>query len=513
MNIIDKAISAFAPAAALKRVGARQRLEILTNSGYSNYGANHVKKFAIGWQSHSGDAQSDIIDNLSTLRQRSRDLYMGVPIATGALKTFRTNVVGVGLTLKSTIDPTVLKITEEQAREIERLIEREFDLWADSENCDAERLDNFYELQQLAFLNWLMSGDTFVMLPQNTRPNSPYDLRVQLIEADRVSNPPDAILKENITGGVEVNERGEVTAYHICNKHPDQFTQTPPQWTRVKAYGNKTGRRNVLHLMNRERVGQLRGVPLLSPVIESLKQLGQYTQAELTAAVVSGLFAVFIEKKNASGEPPIDGMYSRAEQLDPDDDRSIELAPGIVLDLEDGEEAKPVTPGRPNGNFDPFVIAICRQIGAALELPYELLVKNFDASYSASRGALLEAWKGFKMYRAWLSNDFCQPIFEEWLDEAVAKGRIAAPGYFSDPAIRKAYGTAEWHGPAQGTLDPVKEVTAAVIRVKNGFSTHERESMEMNGTDFHKNIMTLKREEELLREVYPNVTIKSTVQK
>ena len=35
------------------------------------------------------------------------------------------------------------------------MIEREFALWADSPACDLERLDNFYELQQLAFLNWL----------------------------------------------------------------------------------------------------------------------------------------------------------------------------------------------------------------------------------------------------------------------------------------------------------------------------------------------------------------------
>lgn len=38
------------------------------------------------------------------LRQRSRDLYMGSPLATGALKTFRTNVVGFGLRLKAQVD-------------------------------------------------------------------------------------------------------------------------------------------------------------------------------------------------------------------------------------------------------------------------------------------------------------------------------------------------------------------------------------------------------------------------
>ena len=56
-------------------------------------------------------------------------------------------------------------------------------------------------------------------------------------------------------------------------------------------------------------------------------------------------------------------------------------------------------------------------------IPYELLVKNFTASYSASRASLLEAWKMFRMRREWLIGNFCQPVYEEWLTEAVVKGR------------------------------------------------------------------------------------------
>lgn len=40
---------------------------------------------------------------------------MGVPIATGAVKTMRTNVVGRGLMLKPTVDAEVLKLTAAQA--------------------------------------------------------------------------------------------------------------------------------------------------------------------------------------------------------------------------------------------------------------------------------------------------------------------------------------------------------------------------------------------------------------
>ena len=342
-----------------------------------------------------------------------------------------------------------------------------------------------------------MSGDCLAVLPVKPRINQPYDLRVQLVEADRLSSPDYCDSWDNkIVGGVEVDKDGEVIAYHISDQHPLSGEVTDYKWHRVEAYGKKTGRRNVLHIMCRERIGQRRGVPFLAPVIESLKQLGRYTDAELVAAVVSGMFTVFIEKEDASSDEAIGSMIPEEEQIDASDESSLELGPGAVMDLNPGEKVHDSNPGRPNSNFSMFVEAICQQIGASLEIPYELLVKRFNASYTASKGALEEAWKMFRMYRAWLAADFCQPIYE-----AVAKKRIDAPGFFTDPLIRKAYCKAEWNGPAKGMLDPVKEVTAAEKRVANGFSTRSSETMEMTGGDFYTNADQLKNEEKKLSEV------------
>lgn len=328
----------------------------------------------------------------------------------------------------------------------------------------------------------------------------PYDLRVNLIEADRLRNPPGEF-SPRIVGGVETNSAGEVVAYHISTNHPLSGQYTEAKWTRVEAYGAKTGRRNVLHIMNRERIGQRRGVPFLAPVIEALKQLGRYTEAELVAAVVSGMFTVFIEKDAADDGPPVGEMVDPAQQVDADDETSLELGNAAVMDLNPGEHIKEANPGRPNTAFDGFVTSICRQIGAALEIPYEVLVKMFNSSYSAARAALQDFWKTVKMYRSWLANDFCQPIFEEWLAEAVAKGRISAPGFFTDPMIRKAYSGAEWYGPAQNSLNPVQDADAATRRVEQGFSTREREAVEMTGTDFFRNAKQLKQEQKALQEV------------
>jgi lambda family phage portal protein len=502
MNVLDRVIAAVNPVAGLKRDVARRTLQAV-NTGYSQYGASHHKKSTIGWLSRGGSAKEDIIDNVQTLRERSRDLYMGVPLAVSAVNTYRTNIVGSGLRLKSQIDSDILNISEEEARNLESRIEREFSLWADTEVCDIERLDNFYELQQLAFLNWLLSGDVIVLLPSKRRVGCPYDLRIKLIEADRVCDPYDKMPTDRIQDGVETDKDGEVVAYHIRNTHPLSTSELEyPKWERVMAFGKRTGRRNILHIMNRWRIGQLRGVPFLAPVIETIKQLGRYTEAEITAAVINGMLTVFIQKQGITDEAPLGSVVPENEQVDRGDERSIELAPGAVIDLENGETANPVNPLRPNANFDGFVTAICQQIGAALGISHELLVMHFTASYSASRAALLEAWKTFRMYRSWLSTDFCQPIYEEWLAEAIAKGRIHAPGFFSNPLIQKAYSKAEWNGPAQGQLDPKKEAEAAEMRIQSGFSSRERESMEMNGSDFYRNIQQLRQEQKLMKEVF-----------
>ncbi|MEG0451127.1 MAG: phage portal protein [Lysinibacillus sp.] len=496
--MLERTFAAIAPRTAVKRAVAKKQLDVL-NTGYSNSGASKRKKSMLGWIFKGGSTKEDIDDNLETLRQRSRDLFMNTPLATGALKTIRTNVVGYGLVLNSQIDHEFLGLTEQQADEWETVVEREFSLWANSLMCDAMQMHNFYELQQISFLSALASGETFVLMPYRAHKEHWYSLRVQLIESDRISSPSGA--SKQIVNGIELGNFGEVAAYHICNVHPLASDASKKQWVRVEKFGKLTGRQNVLHLMESERPEQRRGVPLLAPVIESLKQLDRYSEAELTAALVSSLMTVFIEttdEEDGSGPVVGEGVHED-DQIDQADETTVELAPGSVIALNPGEKANVSNPARNNTAFDPFVTAILRQVGAALELPYEILVKHFTSSYSASRAALLEAWKMFKMRRQFIATRFCQPIYEEWLTEAILIGRIHAPGFLDDPLIRKAYSQSEWNGPSQGQLDPLKEVNAAIKRVDAGFSTRARETVELTGGDFWRNHYQRVREEEARR--------------
>lgn len=481
---------------------------------YGRHGASHIKKSLSSWVASAMAPDDDITENVDTLRARSRDLFMGCPLATGALKTLRTNVVGSGLMLNSHVNKTVLGLSDEQAEEWEAQTEREWLNWSSTNRCDAGRMFSFYQLQGLVLLSALMSGDVFVGLPHIKRPGDLYGLKLYLIEADRVCDPQDGTpyIDKDVLEGVELGDYGEPVAYYVARYHPYTLrygrSLKPQKWTRVSAFGTLSGRRQILHVMQDvERPGQRRGVPVLAPVMESLKQLERYSNAELMAAVVAGLFTVFVTSADGGGMSGFEDALMGADGTSPE--RDIALGNGTVVDLQAGESVSTATPGRPNANFGGFVDAILNQIGSALELPRELLLKAFTSSYSASRAALLEAWKMIRTRRQWMVDSFCQPVYEEWLTEAVLTGQINAPGFLEDPRIRAAWCGADWSGDAQGSLDPSKEASAAVTRIEAGLSTREREAAELTGMAFNTIVAQQAKEKRLSDEAGLNFDSKS----
>ena len=482
------------------------------NSGYSEYGASSTRRNFRGMTGISGAPKEDINENLLKLRQRSRLLYMSSPLAASAVKNNRTAIVGTGLTLKAAPLYRELGWTAEQAEQWAENVENEFALWADgARSCDMLGLNNFYELQQLAVVSWLCSGDVFCLMDY-VEPDAmhPYGLRLRLTEADLCRTPTDTMYQTTTTArlangnmcydGVEVDSRGRVIAYHLCDTYPFEWsTDGIPKWTRVLAYDDRTGLPNILHIMDAERPGQYRGVPYLANVIETVLQLTRYTESEVTAAVVQSYFTAFIKTTDTSGDIGISPFNRTKEppQAKVRDPKDYEMGPGNVIILQDGDEPVFADPTHPSGSFGEFISAFAELIGAALEVPSSLLLKKFTSNYTAARGELMEAWKAFKMRREWLIADFCQPVYERFMWEAISRGRINAPGFFTNPRLRYAYLRANWVGPSQGQLDPVKEVNAAVTAISNGLSTGAAESIRINGSEYTENLQELAAEKAL----------------
>ncbi|MCD8139314.1 MAG: phage portal protein [Planctomycetaceae bacterium] len=520
MGLIGKTFSSLLPGWAARRAVAKVRLmqaEMAMNvhssmaarfgsglpGGGSAYNAASNKNSMAGWPTSSGSADADLLEELPVIRDRSQSLYNNSAVARGVIKRKVSGAIGSGLVMRSTIDRVLLGLDEEQAREWSDAAEREFRLWADSRECDFARQLAFNEIQQLAFTSQKVRGDCFIIMTWVPRAGVPYDLRLQLVEADRVNNPNNQPDSKEIAGGIKRDENGVPVAIFVQKDHPgNNYVNVVPEWQEVPIFGPKTGRRQILHLMEFERIDQSRGEPSLAPVIETLKQLTRFSEAELSAAVINALLTVFI-KRPPESDGALNGMQVVYDEADKKqwENRLLQLGAGSWVEGRPGEDLQIITANRPSAQFDPFFNSCLKQIGMGLGVPYEVLCLVFQSSYSASRAALLEFGKEMKIVRAWLRNNLCQMVYEEFLTEAVVKGRLYAPGFLDDPIIRAAYCRAEWMGPSVGQIDPVKEVTASIMKVVAGFSTMGRETAELTGADFEQNTYTRAEEFALLKKL------------
>ena len=232
--------------------------------------------------------------------------------------------------------------------------------------------------------------------------------------------------------------------------------------------------------------------------------MSRFTTAELANAIVKSFFALFFtQTSNVSGT--LNSMLGSAYNGDPNEPvvnvNDYALGPGTLNALPSGVDVKSVNSGDGQSTFGVFTQELVKQIGAALGQPYEVLMKSFTSSYSASRAALLQAWDEYRMRRVWFARDFCQPVYEVWLAEAVALGRIDAPGFFDDPLTRAAWCNAEWFGPTMSILDPVKDVNGSHLRTEYGLSTLEREAAEMTGSDYEENLEQIAYERSLQKKL------------
>jgi len=476
-TLADRLVSWFDPVRGAERLRSRAFMSLADSGGYNS--GRRDRRSMRKWRPAETSANADILPDLPDLRSRSRDLVRNQPIATGALATVITNVVGEGLSVQSTIDRDVLGLGEEEAKAWQRAAQREFALW--STTADFSCRQSFQEMTALVLRSTMESGDLLVVRRWRQDPGEVFATKLQLVEADRISNRHRGTDTATQVAGVTLDSDGVPVAFQVASRHPDDSGShggaVRLEWQDVPAWDPATGRPLALLLMERLRPDQVRGVPWLAPTIELFKTLGDYTDAEVRAAVVSAMFTVFVTRpaEDDTAAPvlgtPVEGggSLSGGSPAAAEAAKEISLEDnGAIVELDPGQEVDIANPGRPNPVFDAFVGAVLRQVGVALELPYELVVKHFTASYSASRAALELAWQVFRRRRIWLARRFCQPVYEWAIEEAVARGRLSAPGFFEDPIRRAAWLKAQWIGPPRISLDPLKDANANRVELENG---------------------------------------------
>lgn len=443
-----------------------------------------------------------------TLRARSNQLFHDNLYARGIVRRLVTNEINTGLSPEVFPDEQVIGLPEDSLSDWSEEVENRFLLWGKSPGfCDWNKTKTFGAIQEQARLEALVGGDVLVVLHQSSTTKLPM---VELIRGEHVQTPfNDQSLRKGheIIHGVEMDANRRVVA-HWVNV---EFGKSK----RIPAFGEKSGRKlSWLVFGTDKRLDDVRGQPLLSIFLQSLKEIDRYRDSTQRKAVVNSFIALFMKKtEDKPGTLPITGGAIRRDTVAVEDEagsRDYAMTghiPGLIMEeLQVGEEPVAFDSTGTDINFGEFEKAIIQAVAWATQIPPEILTLAFSNNYSASQAAINE----FKIYlnKVWTNfgDDLCSHVYHEWLISEVLNQNIKANGLIeawrdkTEYAVFAAWSSVDWYGNIKPSTDMVKAGKASELLIQLGLSTHAREARINTGTKFTKNIKKLKRENQLMAE-------------
>jgi lambda family phage portal protein len=449
-----------------------------------------------------------------TLRARSAQLFKQNLYARGIIRRLITNEINVGLHLEATPEEKILGFEEDGLADWTEDVENRFKLWEQSPRlCDHTERLTFGALQAQARREALVTGDVLVVLQQDQRTRLP---RIRLISGAAIQTP---LVKpqggNKIVHGVEIDPMGRHVAFWVRQTENTLSSVIAPA-KRLPAYGEKSGRKLAWLLYGTDkRLDEVRGEPLLSLVLQSIKEIDRYRDSVQRKAVINSMLAMFIEKtEDKPGTKPIAGagISRRLETVidsigTPRTFNTTEYIPGVVIDeLQTGEKPVAFPSHGTDEKFGEFEKAVIQAIAWAHGIPPEILILSFNNNYSASQAAINEFKMLLNETRTEFGAQFCQPVYNDWLLAEVLSGRIEARGLLEawrDPLQYDTFGawiSADWSGHIKPAVDLSKLVVGYEKMIDQGLITRARAARELTGTRYSKNVQQLARENAALAE-------------
>jgi lambda family phage portal protein len=401
-------------------------------------------------------ADSSILRAGTSIREQARHLDENHDITVGALNTLEQNIVGPqGITVEPLPRRIGGGIHEGFASEIMRL----YDDWAMRPEV-THQLD-FPAAQRLACRTWLRDGEFLTQKLAGSIPSldhgSIVPFSLELIEPDFLPLDLNSYTTPRIVNGVEVNAWGRPVAYHVYKHHPGDFRWTSSQLETKRVFADK-----FLHTKMISRLGQLRGMSILSSVIMRLDDLKDYEESERIAAKVAASMAAFIKK----GSPDV--YENNTDEYGNEEPRSLRFRPGMVFDdLRAGEEIEVVDTKRPNTSLEPHRNGQLRAAAGGFRITYSSLSRDYNGTYSAQRQELVEAYGGYGILADSFISQFVRPVFLEFLKTAITTGGLIVPKDVDHASI----GDALFIPPQMPWIDPLKEAEAWALLDENDYAS------------------------------------------
>ncbi len=479
-------------------------------SAYSG-GSTYQHSSFTGEKFDGGFGATELYDmDYWTLRKRSGQLFRDNLYARGMIRRLITNEINTGLTLDCTPSEELIPgMSEDELTEWSEDTERRHHAYMeDARVCDFLGKNTGYQLERYIRREALIEGDVLCVLKYDKESGQD---RLQVVPGSNVVNPPKD--NANIENGVETDSAGRHIAYWI--------EQDDGRILRQSAFGTVSNRRVAWLVYGCDkRYSENRGEPLLSIILQSLKEVDRYRDAAQRKAVINSLVAMYVTKENDKpGSRPLTSAMANRQTAPAKDEASPlrrnnygSMSAGIVLDeLQQGEDIKGFRPDGTDINFAAFESAIVIAIAWANEMPPEILQLQFSNNYSASQAAINE----FKMYLNLARSDFSaqllKPWYKAWLYNEMIARRIVADGLMEawndkrQYPLYNAWVSSDWTGAIKPSTDMLKQAKAYGAMVDRGWITNERATKELNGSSFRQNMKRIEREQAQIKKVYPDV--------
>jgi capsid protein len=351
---------------------------------------------------------------------------------------------------------------------------------SDPQLFDLEGERCFHDQERLAWRHTLVDGDVFC-LPTEDGP-------LQMVEAHRCRTPRGT--KRNVVHGVLLNaatRRREQFWFTREDVDPSRPVKLVGEIETYDAYDDE-GQRQVFQVYDPKRFSQTRGVTALAPIFDACGMFEDINFAKLVQQQVVSCFALFREQAIAAGGglPIADVPYGEqtTQALASGGTRRLEgIAPGMEITGRPGEKLNGFSPNVPNAEFFQHVRLIVQLIGINLGLPLVLvLLDGSETNFSGWRGAVDEARKGFRRNQRVFSERFHTPIYthrvRRWAAEdaaLMAAMQRLGPRYFKH----------KWNPPRWPYIEPLKDASADLLRLRNGLSSPRRVHAE-HGDNFYE---------------------------
>jgi hypothetical protein len=188
---------------------------------------------------------------------------------------------------------------------------------------------------------------------------------------------------------------GAPVAYNIRKTHPGDIRSASSfggQWERIPAY-LPFGRQRVIHLFDAERIGQNRGKPIVAAVARMFNSFDKLMFEKLRVAVLDAMIFAAIETPlDQESMAELVGGDKRADFEATLKEWRVQMRGGAMIPLPPGTKMNAFAPTRGTSELESFATLMLRHIATGLNMPYELVFKDFSkTNYSSARAALLEA--------------------------------------------------------------------------------------------------------------------------